>query len=101
MKKTKSFSLEEDIISKIKEYQKMNKLSSESAALERIILSFTNNNDIKGLLEEIVCETKKENKVNEIKENIEDAKEEKEVEEEPENSNLLEGIQSSFAKMED
>lgn len=40
-KKTVSFSLEEDIIQAIERYQKEKKLSSKSAALERIILLYT------------------------------------------------------------
>ena len=38
MKKSRTFSLEEDVLAKIEEYQKAKNLSSASAALERIIL---------------------------------------------------------------
>ncbi|MPQ42852.1 hypothetical protein [Clostridium tarantellae] len=38
MKKSRTFSLEEDVLEKIEEYQKAKKLSSLSSALERIIL---------------------------------------------------------------
>ena len=38
MKKTKAFSLEEDVIEAIENYQKKYNLSSASSALERIIL---------------------------------------------------------------
>lgn len=38
MKKTKAYSLEEDIIKTIEDYQKKYNLSSASSALERIIL---------------------------------------------------------------
>lgn len=43
MKKTVSFSLEEDIIKSIEQYQKNNNLSSRSVALERMILNFKEN----------------------------------------------------------
>lgn len=42
MKRTKSFSLEEDIIQTIIDYKNKYKLSSDSAALERIILEYRN-----------------------------------------------------------
>lgn len=42
-KKTKTFSLEEDIIKAIVNYKIENNLSSDSAALERIILQLANN----------------------------------------------------------
>ncbi|WP_066679369.1 hypothetical protein [Clostridium septicum] len=42
-KTTKSFSLEEDIIKRISDYKIQNNLSSDSAALERIILLFNSN----------------------------------------------------------
>lgn len=38
MKKSKTFSLEEDVLEKIEEYRKAKNLSSSSSALERIIL---------------------------------------------------------------
>ncbi|MPQ43644.1 hypothetical protein [Clostridium tarantellae] len=63
MKKTVSFNLEEDIIDKIENYQKENKLSSRSAALERIILAIDSNksnginiNDLKEIVKEIMKE---------------------------------------------
>ena len=43
-KKTVSFSLEEDIVNAIKDYKEQKKLSSNSTALERMILIFTNFN---------------------------------------------------------
>ena len=63
MKKTVSFSLEEDIIEAIEDYQKQNKLSSKSAALERMILSMKNKNEnlediIKSLLNNNIKEDK-------------------------------------------
>lgn len=42
-KKTKTFSLEEDMIERIVKYKVDNSLSSDSAALERIILQLGNN----------------------------------------------------------
>lgn len=62
-KSTKTFSLEGDIVDKIVEYKKINNLSSDSAALERIILEFSykvnnyNNNkldNIEGLVTELL-----------------------------------------------
>ncbi|KEI18233.1 hypothetical protein [Clostridium haemolyticum] len=50
MKKSISFNLEEDIIEKIEQYQKEKRLSSRSAALERIILSMDHIN-INNMLE--------------------------------------------------
>lgn len=46
MKKTISFNLEEDIVNEIEKYQKEHKLSSRSAALERIILKLTHVNNL-------------------------------------------------------
>jgi len=45
-KKTVSFSLEEDIIEAIDKYKEDKNLSSRSSALERMILSLMNFNDI-------------------------------------------------------
>lgn len=45
-KKTKTFSLEEDIIKAIVNYKIENNLSSDSAALERIILQLGNNTPV-------------------------------------------------------
>jgi metal-responsive CopG/Arc/MetJ family transcriptional regulator len=45
-KKTVSFSLEEDIIEAIDKYQEEKRLSSRSSALERMILSLMNFNDV-------------------------------------------------------
>lgn len=52
MKKSRTFSLEEDVLAKIEEYQKAKNLSSASAALERIILiELTKRNDIEQITE--------------------------------------------------
>lgn len=64
MKKTVSFSLEEDIIAKIEKYRKDNDLSSKSAAVERIILKFENNNFDTDLIKNIVKQILNENSTN-------------------------------------
>lgn len=52
MKKSRTFSLEEDVLAKIEEYQKAKNLSSASAALERIILiELAKRNDIEEITE--------------------------------------------------
>lgn len=78
-KSTKTFSLEGDIVDKIVEYKKINNLSSDSAALERIILEFTygvnssiaNNklDNIEGLVTELLTriDTKNSNIIKEVK----------------------------------
>lgn len=57
MKKTKAFSLEEDVIKVIENYKNKYKLSSASSALERIILielpKRTNLEEIKSLIVEL------------------------------------------------
>lgn len=54
MKISKTFSLEEDVLDKIVEYQKSKKLSSASAALERIILiELAKRDDIEKITENI------------------------------------------------
>jgi len=66
MKKTVSFSLEEDIIEAIEDYQKQNKLSSKSAALERMILSMKNRNEnIEDIIKSLLNSNKEEVLVNE------------------------------------
>ncbi|MBU5228106.1 hypothetical protein KQI36_15850 [Clostridium senegalense] len=87
MKKTVSFSLEEDIIEAIENYQKQNKLSSKSAALERMILSMKNKNEnIEDIIKSLL------NNNNNIKEN----KEEVMI-----NDNLEIGIDSCYNDMPD
>jgi metal-responsive CopG/Arc/MetJ family transcriptional regulator len=66
MKKTVSFSLEEDIIEAIEDYQKQNKLSSKSAALERMILSMKNRNEnIEDIIKSLLNNNREEVLVNE------------------------------------
>ncbi|MBY0757198.1 hypothetical protein K5V21_17340 [Clostridium sardiniense] len=57
MKKTKAYSLEEDVIRTIEEYKNKYNLSSASSALERIILvelpKKTNFEEIKGMIKDL------------------------------------------------
>ena len=72
MKKTVSFSLEEDIIEAIESYQKENKLSSKSAALERMILSMKNRNEnIEDIIKNLLNNNIKEDKEAMIDHNLE------------------------------
>jgi len=65
MKRTVSFSLEEDIIEAIESYQKENKLSSKSAALERMILSMKNRNEnIEDIIKSLLNNNIKEEVIN-------------------------------------
>lgn len=71
-KETYSFSLEEDINNKINKVKNDLKLSSRSAALERIILTYGNNSgidkeDLKDLIREVILESKSQ--INEPKKN--------------------------------
>ncbi|MDZ4994503.1 hypothetical protein GNF80_16280 [Clostridium perfringens] len=64
MKISKTFSLEEDVLDKIVEYQKSKKLSSASAALERIILiELAKRDDIEQITENLI-EVLKTNNIN-------------------------------------
>lgn len=64
MKISKTFSLEEDVLDKIVEYQKSKKLSSASAALERIILiELSKRGDIEQITENLI-ELLKNNNIN-------------------------------------
>lgn len=90
MKKTVSFSLEEDIIEAIESYQKENKLSSKSAALERMILSMkTSNNNIENIIKNIL-------KGMAIPKKAEEAEKVKEVD-----NSLEKGINSCYEDMPD
>lgn len=77
-KTVKSFSLEGDMIDKIVDYKNKNGLSSDSAALERMLLAFKDNeatksneklDNIEGLLVDLISRTKNNNNVlEEVKE---------------------------------
>jgi len=85
MKRTVSFSLEEDIIKTIENYQKENNLSSKSAALERMILFIKNQSlDI-----DIVRQLLKENNI----------KQDKRSNSKEDTSNLEIGIDSCYNDM--
>ena len=102
MKKTISFSLEEDIIQKIEQYQKQNNLSSKSAALERIVLGFgsntnTNNNFDISVIKDIVKQMLNENSVTIDNNNIDETINEKARK--IKNNNVGNSAKNSFSNM--
>ncbi|HFD1835886.1 TPA: hypothetical protein ACF32C_002791 [Clostridium perfringens] len=97
MKKSRTFSLEEDVLEKIEEYQKSKNLSSASAALERIILiELTKRDDIEQITEKMK-ELLKNVKATEITEEIVlDKNEDNNI-----NPDIDSSIMNSFANMPD
>lgn len=96
MKKTISFNLEEDIIEKIEEYQIKNKLSSRSAALERMILKFDYSHMDKSYIEEMIKKLMNECSVTSNESSIEESP--KKVED-VRNKDLDNSIQDAFLDM--
>ena len=96
MKKTISFNLEEDIIEKIEEYQIKNKLSSRSAALERMILKFDDSHMDKSYIEEMIKKLMNECSVTSNESSIEESP--KKVED-VRNKDLDNSIQDAFLDM--
>lgn len=97
MKKSRTFSLEEDVLEKIEEYQKSKNLSSASAALERIILiELAKRDDIEQITENMK-ELLKNVKATEITEEIVlDKDEDNNI-----NPDIDSSIMNSFANMPD
>ncbi|MDU6691689.1 MAG: hypothetical protein E6469_12845 [Clostridium perfringens] len=97
MKKSRTFSLEEDVLEKIEEYQKSKNLSSASAALERIILiELAKRDDIEQITEKMK-ELLKNVKATEITEEIVlDKNEDNNI-----NPDIDSSIMNSFANMPD
>ncbi|EJT6665761.1 hypothetical protein ACSW8Q_17850 (plasmid) [Clostridium perfringens] len=99
MKKSRTFSLEEDVLAKIEEYQKAKNLSSASAALERIILiELAKRDDIEQITENMK-ELLKNIKTNTIIEEEIVADENKE--EENINPDIDSSLMDSFSSMPD
>ncbi|UBL00779.1 hypothetical protein KLF26_16375 (plasmid) [Clostridium perfringens] len=99
MKKSRTFSLEEDVLEKIEEYQKSKNLSSASAALERIILiELAKRDDIEQITEKMK-ELLKNIKTNTIIEEEIVADENKE--EENINPDIDSSLMDSFSSMPD
>ena len=103
MKKTKAFSLEEDVIETIENYKKKYNLSSASSALERIILvelpKRTEFEEIKGMIKDLknhsVIDYNSEVTVED--ENIEKIEERPQIK----NSSLGDSFKNSLASMPD
>ena len=103
MKKTKAFSLEEDVIEAIEKYKKKYNLSSASSALERIILvelpKRTDFEEIKGMIKDLKEHSiiNYDNEITAEDENIE------EIEEKPQvrNSSLGDSFKNSIDSMPD
>ncbi|MFY8261154.1 hypothetical protein [Clostridium perfringens] len=99
MKKSRTFSLEEDVLAKIEEYQKAKNLSSASAALERIILiELAKRDDIEKITENMK-ELLKNVKTNTVIEEEIVADENKE--EENINPDIDSSLMDSFSSMPD
>ncbi|HAT4225041.1 hypothetical protein ACV3P9_14045 [Clostridium perfringens] len=99
MKKSRTFSLEEDVLAKIEEYQKAKNLSSASAALERIILiELAKRDDIEQITENMK-ELLKNVKTNTVIEEEIVADENKE--EENINPDIDSSLMDSFSSMPD
>ena len=104
MKKTKAYSLEEDIIEAIENYQKKYNLSSASSALERIILvelpKRTELEEIKSMIKDL--KNIRISATEETKEEITIDKETK-TEQEPvlKNSDIADSFQNSIDDMPD
>ena len=97
MKKSRTFSLEEDVLEKIEEYQKSKNLSSASAALERIILIELSKRDDIEQITENMKELLKNVKATEITEEIVlDKDEDNNI-----NPDIDSSIMNSFANMPD
>lgn len=97
MKKSRTFSLEEDVLEKIEEYQRSKNLSSASAALERIILiELAKRDDIEQITENMK-ELLKNVKATEIAEEVVlDKNEDNNI-----NPDIDSSIMNSFANMPD
>ncbi|ELC8402615.1 hypothetical protein [Clostridium perfringens] len=97
MKKSRTFSLEEDVLEKIEEYQKSKNLSSASAALERIILIELSKRDDIEQITENMKELLKNVKATEIAEEVVlDKNEDNNI-----NPDIDSSIMNSFANMPD
>ena len=99
MKKSRSFSLEEDVLAKIEEYQKAKNLSSASAALERIILiELAKRDDIEKITENMkeLLKNVKTNTVIEEEIVVDENKEEENI-----NPDIDISLMDSFSSMPD
>lgn len=101
MKKTKAFSLEEDVIEAIENYKKKYKLSSASSALERIILvelpKRTNLEEIKNM----IVDLKNNGNITYNDETTVDVEEIQEEKPQIKNSSLENSFKNSLASMPD
>ncbi|HDI3014675.1 TPA: hypothetical protein PL520_001963 [Clostridium perfringens] len=99
MKKSRTFSLEEDVLAKIEEYQKAKNLSSASAALERIILiELAKRDDIEKITENMkeLLKNVKTNTVIEEEIVVDENKEEENI-----NPDIDISLMDSFSSMPD
>ncbi|EJT6502808.1 hypothetical protein [Clostridium perfringens] len=99
MKKSRTFSLEEDVLAKIEEYQKAKNLSSASAALERIILiELAKRDDIEKITENMkeLLKNVKTNTVIEEEIVVDENKEEENI-----NPDIDSSLMDSFSSMPD
>ena len=99
MKKSRTFSLEEDVLAKIEEYQKAKNLSSASAALERIILiELAKRDDIEQITENMkeLLKNVKANTVIEEEIVVDENKEEENI-----NPDIDSSLMDSFSSMPD
>ncbi|HAT4181234.1 TPA: hypothetical protein ACOTGW_002748 [Clostridium perfringens] len=99
MKKSRTFSLEEDVLAKIEEYQKAKNLSSASAALERIILiELAKRDDIEQITENMkeLLKNVKTNTVIEEEIVVDENKEEENI-----NPDIDSSLMDSFSSMPD
>lgn len=101
MKKTKAYSLEEDVIRTIEEYKNKYNLSSASSALERIILvelpKKTNFEEIKGMIKDLKNHSfiNYSDEITVETENIDDIEKKLQIK----NSSLEDSFKSSIASM--
>lgn len=99
MKKSRTFSLEEDVLAKIEEYQKAKNLSSASAALERIILiELAKRDDIEQITENMkeLLKNVKTNTIIEEEIVVDENKEEENI-----NPDIDSSLMDSFSSMPD